>query len=146
MLLANSGGFGLLAKLGDLVTRQKGGKSFQTLDEGCRVLPPVLVQPAHTQVACLSEEGRMLVFGLDELKLQSNGGRGLTLMDVDAEKDPLISVVSCHQGVRVVGTTRGAKPKEDDLRHSAYVAHIGKRARKGKAIDAFQKVFKLLAL
>ncbi|MBP6615686.1 MAG: DNA topoisomerase IV subunit A, partial [Aquabacterium sp.] len=98
VLLANSGGFGLLAKLGDLITRQKGGKGFQTLDEGDKVLPPVLVQPAHTQVACLSEDGRMLVFGLDELKLQSNGGRGLTLMDVDAQKAPLISVASCHNG------------------------------------------------
>ena len=43
ILLANSGGFGLLAKLGDLITRQKGGKGFQTLDEGDKVLPPVLV-------------------------------------------------------------------------------------------------------
>ena len=146
VLLANSGGFGLLAKLGDLITRQKGGKGFQTLDEGDKVLPPVLVQPAHTQVACLSDDGRMLVFGLDELKLQSNGGRGLTLMDVDAQKAPLISVASCHNGVRVIGTTRGAKPKEEDVRNSAYVAHVGKRARKGKGVDAFQKVFKLQAL
>ncbi|MDE2593258.1 MAG: DNA topoisomerase IV subunit A, partial [Burkholderiales bacterium] len=88
LLLANSGGFGLLAKLGDLTTRQKGGKSFLTLDEGDVVLPPVLVQSGHTQVACLAQGGRMLVFALDELKLQANGGRGLTLMDVDAKTDP----------------------------------------------------------
>jgi topoisomerase IV subunit A len=146
LLLANSAGFGLLAKLGDLMTRQKGGKGFLTLDEGDSILPPVLLKPAHTQVACLSQDGRMLVFGLDELKLQSNGGRGLTLMDVDAKKQPLVSVATVHNGVRVIGTTRGAKPKEEDVRNSAFVAHIGKRARKGKAVDAFQKVFKLQAL
>lgn len=146
LLLANSGGFGLLAKLGDLITRQKGGKGFLTLDEGDVVLPPVLVAAAHTQVACLSQDGRLLVFGLDELKLQSNGGRGLTLMDVDARKAPLISVATVHQGVRVVGTARGNKPKEDDVRNSAFVAHIGKRARKGKAVDAFQKVARVLAV
>ncbi|MFZ4550848.1 MAG: DNA topoisomerase IV subunit A [Aquabacterium sp.] len=146
ILLANSGGFGLLAKLGDLITRQKGGKGFLTLDEGDTVLPPVVVKPEHTQVACLCEDGRMLVFGLDELKLQSNGGRGLTLMDVDAKNAPLISVASCLNGVRVIGTTRGAKPKEDDVRNSAYAAHVGKRARKGKAVDAFQKVFRVQAL
>jgi topoisomerase-4 subunit A len=88
----------------------------------------------------------MLVFGLDELKLQSNGGRGLTLMDVDTKGDPLISVATVHQGVRVIGTTRGAKPKEEDVRNSAYVAHIGKRARKGKAVDAFQTVQRLQAI
>ena len=146
ILLANSGGFGLLAKLGDLTTRQKGGKSFLSLDEGDTVLPPVVVQAAHTQVACLCADGRMLVFGLDELKLQPNGGRGLTLMEVDAKAAPLASVATVHNGVRVIGTTRGAKPKEEDVRNSAYTAHIGKRARKGKPVDAFQKVTRLQAL
>lgn len=146
LLFANTGGFGLLAKLGDLITRQKGGKSFLTLDEGDLVLPPVLVQAGHTQVACLAQGGRMLVFGLDELKLQSNGGRGLTLMEVDAKKDPLISVATVHNGVKVIGSGRGGKAKEEDVRNSAYTAHIGKRARKGKAVDAFQKVMRVLPL
>jgi topoisomerase-4 subunit A len=146
VLLAQTGGFGLLAKLGDMITRQKGGKGFLSLEEGEYLLAPVLVQAAHTQVACLAQGGRMLVFGLDELKLQSNGGRGLTLMDVDTKGDPLISVATVHQGVRVIGTTRGAKPKEEDVRNSAYVAHIGKRARKGKAVDAFQTVQRLQAI
>jgi topoisomerase-4 subunit A len=146
ILLANTGGFGLLAKLGDLTTRQKGGKSFLTLDEGCTLLPPVVVNTSHTQVACLSGDGRMLVFGLDELKLQSNGGRGLTLMEVDPPKVPLLSVATVHNGVRVIGTTRGAKPKEEDVRNSAYQAHLGKRARKGKVVEAFQKVMQLQAL
>ncbi len=146
LLFANTGGFGLLAKLGDLITRQKGGKGFLTLDEGDLVLPPVLVQPGHTQVACLAQGGRMLVFGLDELKLQSNGGRGLTLMEVDAKKDPLISVATVHNGVKVIGSGRGGKAKEEDVRNSAYTAHIGKRARKGKAVDAFQKVMRVLPL
>ncbi|MDE2076336.1 MAG: DNA topoisomerase IV subunit A [Burkholderiales bacterium] len=146
ILFANTGGFGLLAKIGDLLTRQKGGKSFLTLDEGALVLPPVLVQPGHTQVACLAQSGRLLVFGLDELKLQSNGGRGLTLMEVDAKQDPLISVASVHNGVRVIGSGRGGKAKDEDVRNSAFVAHVGKRARKGKPVDAFQKVQRVLPL
>ncbi len=146
LLLANTGGFGLLAKMGDLITRQKGGKGFLTLDEGNFILPPVLVQPAHTQVACLAQGGRMLVFALDELKLQSNGGRGLTLMDVDPKKDPLISVTTAHNGVKVIGSGRGGKDKEEDVRNSGYAAHIGKRARKGKAVDGLQKVLRVLPL
>ncbi|MFT3857315.1 MAG: DNA topoisomerase IV subunit A [Aquabacterium sp.] len=146
VLFANTAGLGLMAKLGDLLTRQKGGKSFLSLDEGEIVLPPVVVQPTHTQVACLSQGGRMLVFGLDELKLQSNGGRGLTLMDVDLKKDPLISVATVHAGVKVIGSGRGGKAKEEDVRNSAYLAHIGKRARKGKQVDAFQKVMRVLPL
>ncbi len=146
LLLANSGGFGLLAKMGDLITRLKGGKSFLTIDEGDVVLPPVLVAAAHTQVACLSQSGRLLVFALDELKLQANGGRGLTLMEVDARKDPLISVATAHGGVKLLGTGRGGKPKEEDLRLTGYGAHLGKRARKGKVVDGMQRVMRVLPL
>lgn len=67
-------------------------------------------------------------------------------MDVDAKKSPLISVATVLNGVRVIGTTRGGKPKEEDVRNSAYLSHVGKRARKGKAVDAFQKVLALKAL
>jgi topoisomerase-4 subunit A len=146
VLLANTAGFGLLARVSDLVSRQKGGKGFLSIEADEFILAPVLVQPAHTQVACLSQDGRMLVFGLDELKLQANGGRGLTLMDVDAKKAPLVSLATVHQGVHVVGTTRGGKPKEDDVRNSAFQGHIGKRARKGKAVEGFQKVLRLLPI
>ncbi len=145
LLLANTGGFGLLAKLGDLTTRQKGGKSFLTLDENDKLLPPVVVAPSHKHVACLAMGGRMLVFPLDELKLQPNGGRGLTLMDVDA-KDPLISVATVADGVRVVGSGRGGKAKEEDVKNSAFASHQGKRARKGKAVEGLQKVVRLLPL
>src|SRR6185295_1335710 len=76
LLLANTGGFGLLARAGDLVSRQRGGKSFLTLEAEEKPLPPSLSDGAR-RVACLTLEGRMLVFALDELKLQPNGGRGL---------------------------------------------------------------------
>jgi topoisomerase IV subunit A len=145
LLLANTGGFGLLAKVGDMTSRQKGGKSFLSVADGDRLLPPVPLQAGHTQVACLSLSSRLLVFPLDELKLQSNGGKGLTLMDVDA-KDPLVSVATCANAIRVLGLGRGQKPKEEDLKGAALASHAGKRARKGKAIDAAIKGQRVIAL
>jgi topoisomerase-4 subunit A len=53
-LLANTAGHGLLARIGDMVSRQKGGKSFLDLDEAARLLPPAPVAPGADQVACLS--------------------------------------------------------------------------------------------
>ncbi|MCI1193902.1 DNA topoisomerase IV subunit A, partial [Calidifontimicrobium sp. SYSU G02091] len=85
LLLAGSGGCGLLARAGDLHARQRGGKAFLSIEAGESVLAPAVVAPTHDKVACLAADGRLLVFGLDELKLQPNGGRGLTLMDVDAK-------------------------------------------------------------
>ena len=145
LLLANSGGFGLLARTADLYARNKGGKAFLTLEAGEQVLPPVTVQPAHRQVACLAADGRLLVFPLDELKLQPNGGKGLTLMDVDA-KTPLLSVCTLGETLRVAGQGRGGKPKDEDFRPAALTAYVGKRARKGRKVEGFPKPMRVVAL
>jgi len=143
LLLANSGGFGLLAKAGDMHGRQKAGKAFLTLDDTDTLLPPVVLRPGHKQVACLAQDGRLLVFPLDELKLQSNGGKGLTLMDVDAQT-PLVSVATFADVVTVHGTGRSAKPKDEVIRGVGLAAYQGKRARKGKKIDGFVKPMRLV--
>ena len=142
LLLASSAGFGLMAKAGDMHGRNKGGKAFLTVDEGASLLPPRLVLPGHHQVACLAADGRLLVFALDELKLQPGGGKGLTLMDVDA-KTPLLSVAPLADSVTVIGTGRGDKPREELLKNTALAGFVGKRARKGKAVEAFKKVLRL---
>jgi topoisomerase-4 subunit A len=145
LLLSNTGGFGLLAQVGDMVSRQRGGKSFLTLEADDKVLPPVPLVVGYRQVVCLSMSGRVLVFPLEELKLQPKGGRGLTLMDVDA-KDPLVSVASCANAIRVLGTGRGGKAKEEELKGAALAVYAGKRARKGKLLDAGMKPYRVLAL
>jgi topoisomerase-4 subunit A len=144
LLLANTGGFGLLAKAADMQGRQRAGKSFLTLEDSDHVLPPVPVLPAHKQVACLAMDGRLLVFPLDELKLQSNGGKGLTLMDVD-QQSPLVSVATCADALKVLGTGRGGKPKEEDLKGAALAEHQGKRARKGRKVEGVLKVLRVVA-
>jgi topoisomerase-4 subunit A len=142
LLLANTGGFGLLARAGDLLSRQRGGKSFLSLEDGEKPLPPTVADGA-TQVACLSLAGRLLVFPLDELKLQPNGGRGLTLIDLD-EKDALVSVAAFADALQVIGTGRGGKPREEVLKGAALAAYQGRRARKGRAQDAMPKAMRVL--
>jgi topoisomerase IV subunit A len=144
LLLCNSGGFGLLAKAGDLLGRNRAGKAFLNLDDGAKVLPPVSVLPAHQQVACLAADGRLLVFALDELKLQPGGGKGLTLMDVDV-KVPLVSAVGFALALRVLGGGRGGKPKEELLKNSALAEHVGKRARKGRVVAGIKATALLAA-
>jgi len=144
LLLANTGGFGLLARAGDLVSRQRGGKSFLTLEADDKPLPPSLCDES-TKVACLTLQGRMLVFGLDELKLQPNGGRGLTLIDLEP-KDALVSVAAFTDVLQVLGTGRGGtKDKDETLRGAALAAYEGKRARKGKKQDVMVKAMRVLA-
>jgi topoisomerase-4 subunit A len=144
LLLAGSGGFGLLARAADLHARQRGGKAFLSLEAGEAVLTPAVVAPTHDKVGCLAADGRLLVFGLDELKVQPNGGRGLTLMDVDA-KTPLLSVATFAERLAVQGSGRGGKAKDEVLRGAALEAHAGRRARKGRKVEGFVKVARLAA-
>ncbi len=142
LLLAGTGGFGLLARVGDLVARQRGGKSFLSLEADEKPLPPSLADE-QSQVACLSLAGRLLVFPLGELKLQPGGGRGLTLIDLDA-KDALVSVAAFDANLQMLGSGRGGKPKDELLRPAALAAYAGRRARKGRAQDLMQKAVRVL--
>jgi topoisomerase-4 subunit A len=144
LLLAHTGGYGLLARAGDMHGRNRAGKAFLTLEAGEHLLPPVAVAPAHTQVACLALDGRLLLFALVDLKLQAKGGRGLTLMDVDAQA-PLLSVATCAGALILLGSGRGGKPREETLTTSALQAHAGKRARKGRKVQGLVKVARVLA-
>ncbi|MGH8807435.1 MAG: DNA topoisomerase IV subunit A, partial [Noviherbaspirillum sp.] len=72
LLIASTAGYGFTTKAGDMVSRIKAGKAFITLDETDEPLSPRTVGDASA-IACLSEKGRLLVFGLDEIKTLSGG-------------------------------------------------------------------------
>jgi topoisomerase-4 subunit A len=138
LVLAGTGGFGLLAQVDDLVGRNKGGKAFLTLEADEKPLPPSPVPAsAPAQLACLSLANRLLVYPLDELKHQPKGGRGLTLIELEA-KDALVSVAAFGLALRVLGSGRGGKPKEELLKGAALADYAGKRARKGHSLDGIK--------
>ncbi|TFW10676.1 DNA topoisomerase IV subunit A [Massilia arenosa] len=139
LLLSSNAGYGFLAKAGDMISRLKGGKSFITLDDGALPLvPKVIAEGVPSAVACLSEKGRLLVFGLDEMKTLSNGGRGVTLMALE-DKEKLLSVQPISQKGVVVQGTYGGKPKDLTLKASDLQVHINARARKGKPLASRMK-------
>jgi topoisomerase-4 subunit A len=132
LLMASDAGYGFIAKAGDMVSRLKGGKSFITLDEGDKPLPPTVVVEGASAVAVISEKSNLLVFGMDEMKVLSNGGRGVILMDL-ADKEKLVAACAItDKGVTVQGIGNAQKAKEDRLGPTALGPHFGKRARKGK--------------
>jgi topoisomerase-4 subunit A len=143
LLLSHTGGFGLMARVSDLQGRNRAGKAFLTLEDGELLLPPAVVLPAHKQVACLSLDGRLLVFPLTELKLQPGGGRGLVLMEVDA-KEPLLSAATFAEALTVLGSGRGGKAKEETLRWAGVAPYSAKRAKRGRKVDGFVKPLRVV--
>ncbi|HZW19871.1 DNA topoisomerase IV subunit A [Noviherbaspirillum sp.] len=146
LLLASTAGNGFTAKAGDMVSRIKAGKAFMTLDEGDEPLAPRVAASDASAVACLSEKGRLLVFGMDELKTLSGGGRGVILMDLEKNEKLLAAQPISQKGTSVSGTGRGGKAQEIVLSANALAPHIGKRARKGKALEAKIKPLALQAV
>jgi topoisomerase-4 subunit A len=139
LLIATSGGFGFACALGDMLSRQKAGKQFITVDAGAEPLRPALVDAASDdRIACLSEKGRLLVFAAEEIKRQPGGGRGVTFMGLD-EGEKMIAAVPCGKkdGVIASGTAaRSGKPASVALAGADLEAHAGHRARKGHGLKS----------
>ncbi len=145
LLLSSSGGYGFYAALGNMASRQKAGKVFVSLGAGEQLNPPTRIAESG-QVVCASREGRLLSFALSHLRQMTGGGRGLMLMDVDAN-DVLVGAAVIQQGASVVlvGAGRGGKEKTERLDAKMIALTQAPRARKGKILDVGFKVTKLLA-
>jgi topoisomerase-4 subunit A len=142
LLLASSGGYGFLATVENMVSRQRGGKTFLNLGEGETPCAPshaafssggVPMVPA-THVCCASTGGRILTFEIGELKLMEKGGRGLMLIDLEP-KDTLAGAAAYTRSVKIEGIGRGGKERDETLEIRSLNNARAARARKGKAAD-----------
>jgi len=150
LLLQSSGGYGFMASVDNMVSRQKAGKAFVTCNEGETLCKPSLVSGAHgrvatagtpatmvsaaTHVACASTGGRILTFEITELKTMEKGGRGLMLIDLE-DKDTLAGAAAYTRSIRIAGIGRGGKDREETLEIRSLNNARAVRGRKGKAAD-----------
>ncbi len=135
-VFANSGGYGFIASVADLVSRQRAGKAFMSLDKGEKPVKPAKVSRGDTplSLAAISQNGRLLVFPLAELKVMARG-RGLIIQDIDA-KDALAGVAVGTTAFVVAGAGRGGKPVELRIAGKELEAARGSRARKGQLVQS----------
>ena len=123
-LVAASGGYGFRCKGEDLLSRGKAGKAFMSLADG---ETPIIFAPApEGEIACLTKDGRALVFNIEEVRLLAKG-RGLKLIDAAPGKTALEEIQPVIEGA--VGKLKG-----DRLENCR-----GNRGGKGKPIKASRK-------
>ncbi len=85
-LLFSDAGYGFVAKLGELNTRNKAGRASLKVKEENRVLIPSMVFDFdHSRLAVLTNVGRLLVFSVSELSRLSKG-KGIKLINIPAAK------------------------------------------------------------
>ena len=142
LLLSGSGGYGFVCCIDNLISRNKGGKSFINLQDGETLCVPSIVGggncaeplPIATHVVCASAGGRILTFDITELKAMEKGGRGLMLMDLE-DKDTLAGAAAYTRSVCILGVGRGGKARDETLEIRSLNNARAARARKGKVAD-----------
>ncbi len=133
-LLATSAGYGFVAQLGDLTSRNKAGKTSLKVTEGANVLTPQPVQDLEDDwVAVLSNTGRLLIFTAFELPKLARG-KGVKLMNIpkaqlESGDEFVVAVCAFQEGQKL----RVASGKRHlTLKPSDFEGYIGARAKRGK--------------
>jgi topoisomerase-4 subunit A len=85
-LLASDAGYGFIATLGDLVTRNKAGKAILRIPPGGKaVVPSPVPRDKECLIAAVSSIGRLLCFEMDELPALAKG-KGNKLINIPSKK------------------------------------------------------------
>jgi topoisomerase IV subunit A len=84
-LLASDAGYGFTARLKDLITDRRAGKTVLTVPENAQVLVPAPVLSPDSLVAAVSSEGKLLVFKVSDVP-EMPRGKGNKLYDIPGKK------------------------------------------------------------
>ncbi len=142
-VVASDAGYGFITRIKDMLTKNKAGKSLISVPKGGVVIQPAIVSdPKHEFIAAFSNEGRLLIFPVEDLP-QMAKGKGNKIMNIPParvadriEMMTYIVVFSEVDTLVVYSGKRHIKLNINDLEH-----YRGERARRGlKLPRGFQKV------
>lgn len=136
VVIGTQRGLGFISGLDSMVTRQRSGKQFMTVEKGdmpafIRGLPE-----APTHLALLSAKGRLLVVQIGDVKVLPTGGRGVALLDPEPKADGLVDAAGlpAKGPLRVKGLGRAGKATQELLETRDWKSYIGTRGRRGKLL------------
>ena len=135
-LLSSDSGYGFIATLSDLISRNKSGKSILKITSSGKALVPASVPIGKKCfVAAVSSIGRLLLFGLDEIPELAKG-KGNKLINIPGPKyksgdESMVSVAVVPENgiLRVHTSSRSMKIKWNDLNN-----YFGDRALRGSML------------
>jgi topoisomerase-4 subunit A len=147
-LLASDAGYGFIATLGVLASRNKAGKSILRVPGGGRAVVPAPVPPdGECLIAAVSSIGRLLLFEMDELPELAKG-KGNKIIGIPGKKyqageEKLAALAVVPEGgtLQIETATRAMTIKWDDLDD-----YRGERGRRGALLPkGWRKVERLAA-
>ena len=132
LVLASSSGYGFVANLGDLQTKNKSGKAALKVQENSQVLIPRSIQDEKDVLAAITNQGRMLVFPLNELPQLARGKGnkiiGIPKANFESGEEFLqeIAVLGKGRELKLLSGKRHFTIKSKDLEN-----FVGNRGRRG---------------
>ena len=147
ILLGTDAGYGFVATIGDLYTKNKAGKAVVSIPKGGRILSPKMVAEDNPLIVAVSNEGRLLAFPLSELPELSRG-KGNKIINIpssrlQAREEFVVdyAIIPDSGSLIVHSGKRYLVMKQKDLEH-----YRGERGRRGHKLPrGFQKVDRLEA-
>ncbi|MEE9551956.1 MAG: DNA topoisomerase IV subunit A [Gammaproteobacteria bacterium] len=135
-LLGSDAGYGFMAKLEDLYTKNKNGKRIISVTKSAKVLTPALVHDIDSDlIAAVTSSGRLLVFPIKELPLLGKG-KGLKIIQIPPAKlktreEFVVAIISIPEDASLLISSgqRGLTLKQKDLEH-----YFGERGRRGNML------------
>ncbi|QSX29490.1 DNA topoisomerase IV subunit A [Shewanella cyperi] len=132
-LMASDAGYGFICTFADMVSRNKAGKALLSLPANAKSLPPRRVEKdANMSIVAITNEGRMLVFGVEALP-QLAKGKGNKIIGIPSERAKLreellthLHLVPADSSVTLWAGKRKLTLKPADLEH-----YRGERGRRG---------------
>ena len=142
-LLASDAGYGFIAKLAELQSKNKAGKAALTLPTGAKVLSPIAITDMEkSYVVAVTTEGRMLIFPAAELPVMPRG-KGNKMIGIPsarlASREEYVTAIAIfgeRDILKVISGKRHLSLKFAELEH-----YVGERGRRGHKLPrGFQKV------
>ncbi len=142
-LLSTDAGYGFIARLGDMVSKNKNGKALLNVPKGARVLPPVPIHDvASDLLAAISNTGHLLVFPVQDLP-QLAKGKGNKIISIPTAKfasgEEFMVAASCVPADGALTLHCGQRHMSLKLKDMTH--YLGERGRRGlKLPRGLQKV------
>ncbi len=133
-LLASDAGYGFTARLKDLISDRRAGKTVLNVPENAQVLAPAPVLSPDSLVAVVSSEGKLLAFAAGEVP-EMPRGKGLKLYDIPGKKaaarSELMTAVTVVPPKAALVLWSGETRKTLELARPAGVSGAARATRRG---------------
>ena len=145
VFLGSDAGYGFVTQMGNLMTKNRAGKSVVSIPLGGKIISPKIILGDNSYIAAVSNEGRLLIFRLTELPELARG-KGNKILNIPAsrlvDRQEFVSdyAIIEHEGSLVVYSgKRHHVIKNKDLKY-----YLGERGRRGRKLPrGFQRVDRL---